>query len=261
MPERRRLRLECGYALSVIVVLPLLVLCSGCHGSNDAATTSTVRPSPSTTTKTDFGGEPLVVIPRRVSKACAAQKLIRPICPGLIPKTPHVAGMTLRVIQAKPSLKNRVCFAEFNLVVGGESPHNPERNRPSHSFFHVALAAGWFGSTSPFPFPQSEVTHRTGEHLRNGEMYDQRDRPISFGQRDWNGISGYLFLAPPEELGGLFGNHLVYYWESRGVNYIFSLHSWEPLTQAVATLHRLLDTIPSQQPPGHTPMGCYPLTP
>jgi hypothetical protein len=92
--------------------------------------------------------------------------------------------------------------------------------------------------------------------IEDGIMDTKRTPPVAFGRRRWNGIDGYLFLAPPEELGGLFGNHLVYYWEARGVDYVFSLHAWEPLTHTAATLHALINTISPTQPPRHTPPGC-----
>ncbi len=110
-------------------------------------------------------------------------------------------------------------------------------------------------TTLPVPFPISQITHQTGRPITDGLMFLNRLHPIAFGQRHWNGISGYLFLAPPEELGGDFGNHLVFFWESNGTNYVFSLHGWEPLTRAAATLHSLIDMIQPAQPRDSPPLA------
>jgi hypothetical protein len=198
----------------------------------------------------------LVPMPAAIGKSCRDLGLIRPICPTKLLATPQIAGLSLRVVNSILSFKRHVCYAEFNVLIGGESPLHPRQNQPSHTFFHIALAAGWFGSFSPFPFPVSLVTHPGGVAIHDGIMDTKRATPVAFGHRRWNGIDGYLFLAPPEALGGLFGNHLVYYWEARGADYVFSLHGWEPLTHAVATLHALINTIPPTQPPRHAPPGC-----
>ena len=197
-------------------------------------------------------------------QACRTREpFIAPICPGRLPKAKRVAGLSILLIGSPPQPKDHVCFSVFNIVYGGEHPTRPDLNRPVDAFFHVALAAGWFGGVSPFPFSPASVITRRVAFPKNGTMTDPSRRhpsdmvrPVLYGPRDWNGIHGYLFLAPPESLGGLYGNHLVYLWHANGADYIFSLHAWEPLAQAAMTLHSLINTIPSDQPHVHAPPGC-----
>lgn len=70
-------------------------------------------------------------------------------------------------------------------------------------------------------------------------MRESRDDPISFGLLDLGGKPALLFLAPPYPSGGYLGNHLVLVWEVQEGRHAISLHAWEPLTEAVATLRRM----------------------
>jgi hypothetical protein len=70
-------------------------------------------------------------------------------------------------------------------------------------------------------------------------MRDARDEPISFGLLDVGDTRALLFLAPPYPTGGYLGNHLVLVWKVPRGRRAVSLHAWEPLTEAAATLRRM----------------------
>ena len=42
------------------------------------------------------------------------------------------------------------------------------------------------------------------------------------------------------------GNHLIFRWREHGRTYALGLHAWEPLSEAVATLRAIVDSLPRQ---------------
>jgi hypothetical protein len=122
----------------------------------------------------------------------------------------------------------------FNLEHGGEWPGKPERNR-APATAHVVLVAGRIGAISPSGDPPCRRT----EALRDGVMRRTRRDVVCFGAARAGRRRGDLFLAPSYPLGGMIGNHLVFRWREAGRRYSLSLHAWEPLTEAAATLRRV----------------------
>jgi hypothetical protein len=59
-----------------------------------------------------------------------------------------------------------------------------------------------------------------------------------------SGLSGDLILAPSYPRGGMLGNHLVFRWGSKR-RYVVSLHAWEPLLEAEATLRAIVASTPA----------------
>lgn len=70
-------------------------------------------------------------------------------------------------------------------------------------------------------------------------MRRTRTEPISFGRVRWGDTRGLLFLAPPFLTGGYLGDHLAFVWRAGDTSWAVSLHAWEPLREAVATLRAM----------------------
>ena len=51
-------------------------------------------------------------------------------------------------------------------------------------------------------------------------------------------------LATPHLHGGVLGNHVVFRWRERGVDFLVTLHAWKPLLEAVATLRAVVTSTP-----------------
>jgi hypothetical protein len=75
-----------------------------------------------------------------------------------------------------------------------------------------------------------------------------RSTALSFGEVRFGTKGGVLVLAPSYPLGGMLGDHLIFYWKSGGVDYMVTLHSWEPFLQTVATLRALVISTAAARP-------------
>jgi hypothetical protein len=84
----------------------------------------------------------------------------------------------------------------------------------------------------PFAWPQGRP-----QPVANALLNANRKQPISLGWVRWAGHYGQLVLAPPLAFGGMAGDHVIFRFNVRGINYAVTLHSWAPLRRAVATLH------------------------
>ena len=110
----------------------------------------------------------------------------------------------------------------------------PDNDRPPR-FAHIGLLAGETERIAPWVEPWD----RRAVALRDGLMKRRRTEPISFGLATWGDTRGLLFLAPPFPTGGYLGNHLVFVWRAGATSWAVSLHAWEPLTEAAATLRAM----------------------
>jgi len=128
----------------------------------------------------------------------------------------------------------RFSLATFNLERGAEYRDAPERNRPPR-MAHLLVVGGHVERSAAGVF--DDLRHVA---LRDGLMRRARDRSLGFGTRWWSGHAGQLFLAPSYPRGGMLGNHLVFRWRTGRRTYVLSLHAWEPLTEAAATLRAVV---------------------
>jgi hypothetical protein len=62
--------------------------------------------------------------------------------------------------------------------------------------------------------------------------------PIPLGHPRWGGRQGVLVL------GDCFSNHLCFRLSQRGT-YQIDIHGWEPFTQTVLALHKIVSSLPS----------------
>ena len=128
----------------------------------------------------------------------------------------------------------------FSMESGGEYPWSPRLNRPPR-LAHVVVAVGDVAGLSPQAVPRGNRRER----LRDGVMRRERNAAISFGRVTWAGREGVLSLAPSFPTGGMLGNHLSFVWREQGLEYTLSLHAWEPLTEAAATLRTMVERLPA----------------
>jgi hypothetical protein len=127
----------------------------------------------------------------------------------------------------------------FDLERGGEDPRRPGRARLP-AVAHLTIVAGNVDGVAAFVQPLAE----RAVPLRAGLMRRKRTEALFFGRVRWGGKDGALFLAPPFLYGGQIGNHLCFRWRSNQTDFVISLHGWEPLPAAVATLQAVVESAP-----------------
>jgi len=160
---------------------------------------------------------------------CRSSRLLRPACPRRIPRIPGW--------NTYPSYGNPVT-GTFGIERGGEFPGKPELSRPP-AMLHLELSADRHGQVLAFPWPSGPSVH-----ARDGLVRMKREHPLLLGPVTWAGRHGSLALAPSYPRGGSQGNHLIFRWREGGATYFLGLHSWEPFTETVATLHRIVASLP-----------------
>jgi hypothetical protein len=171
----------------------------------------------------------MVSMPAALSARCRSSRLLRPACPGLIPR------VTGALTVSEPGYSNG--FAVFDLQYGAPKERRTRLNRPP-GVLHLTVVAGpkpsaLFGGMA---FPGSKSTAR----LENGLDVGTRRQPLIFGARRWGGHAGSLFLAPSYPFGGQIGGHLTFWWQRNGTGYVVSLHAWEPLTECARVLEAIV---------------------
>jgi hypothetical protein len=207
-----------------LVVLALALAACNTSGPNDR----TRRPVPRVTLGQ---AAPLVAVPRSQLEQCEKSALLRSACPRLVPRTeapylshlsrqPPGSGLTLDV---------------YDLERGGEDPRRPGNARPP-AFAHLTVLAGEVEQIAGFAQPLTG----TPVSLKTGLMRKERKQALFFGRVRWGGRMGSLFLAPPFIYGGQLGNHLCFRWRGQNTDYLISLHAWEPLSDAAATLRAIV---------------------
>jgi hypothetical protein len=203
-------------ALAVVLV----ALASGCGGAES-------EPRGPISTRAAVEPVDLVAMRAEAASACAGSGLSA-ACPRLVPKAPYDPRSPIykaRVFPGEPGAPET-----FTLQWGGES-RRPERNRPPR-MAHLVVTSGALGF---------EVV--PGD-LRTGLVRLERPHGLLLDRPTWAGKRGQLVLAPPYPLGGIEGNHLAFLWTEGAAKYRVSLHAWEPLPEAVATLQAVVEFVP-----------------
>jgi hypothetical protein len=161
---------------------------------------------------------------------CRKAALLRAACPRLVPRV-RAAYLNHLAVEGEGT---RFSLATFNLERGGEYPDAPEGNAPPR-MAHLIVVGGHVERAAAGVFDDLRPAA-----LRDGVMRRKRDRSLGFGTVEWAGRRGELFLAPSYPRGGMLGNHLVFRWRDWRREYVLSLHAWEPLTGAAATLKAIV---------------------
>jgi len=133
----------------------------------------------------------------------------------------------------------------FNVESLGSPTH--KRRRPS--FIHLVVYAGDLGgpegfqshahSAFPFDWPDLSSTGRLIDDLSP----HRGTEALGLGRYRFGDVEGDLVLAPP--IQAMDGDHLIFRWRSGRREYAVSLHAWEPLTEAAATLRAIVAAIPA----------------
>ena len=165
---------------------------------------------------------------------CRKTVLLRAACPRLVPRV-RAAYLNHLAVEAEGT---RLSLATFNLERGAEYPGVPERNAPPR-MAHLVVVGGHVERSAAGVFDDLRAAA-----LRDGLMRRKRERSLGFGTLRWAGRSGELLLAPSYPRGGMLGNHLVFRWRDGRREYALSLHAWEPLTEAAATLKAIVASTP-----------------
>lgn len=163
---------------------------------------------------------------------CRRTVLLRAACPRLVPRV-RAEYLNHLAVEGEGT---RLSLATFNLERGAQYPDQPERNRPPR-MAHLLVVGGHVERSAAGVF---DNLRRAA--LRDGLMRRKRTRSLDLGARRWAGRSGRLLLAPEFPNGGMHGNHLIFRWRDGGREYVLSLHGWEPLTEAAATLEAVVSS-------------------
>jgi hypothetical protein len=205
--------------------------------------------------------------PRAALEICRRLALIGPSCPRLVPIGPYAhakqppgyrgvaAGGAIALcaderLRGAPITSSDCRYQTWSLEVGapvglptdappglpGKRPGSG-RTRPPQYVHIVIYAARGPIEQKLFPFAWP---HDQAQSMSNRLLRPKRQRPISFGSVRWAGLNGHLVLAPPLLFGGEVGDHLIFHWKAAGIEHAFSLHSWTPLRETVATLKALV---------------------
>jgi hypothetical protein len=240
----------------LIALLLLVIATSACgarHTTNVARSAVAMRPTPPGAFAT-----------------CRRLPLIRSTCPRWVPigryaharRPPGYTGVAAGGAIALcadsrergiPITRNACSYETWILEVGAPAglpsdapPGLPGkrvglgRTRPPQ-YVHIIVYAARGSLAVKFPFTWP---HGPAPAISDSLLRASRKGPIFLGRRDWAGHRGTLILSPPLIFGGENGDHLIFRWHQAGVDHTVSLHSWAPLTEAVATLEAVVRSAP-----------------
>jgi hypothetical protein len=175
------------------------------------------------------GVELVALAPKKLAH-CRKSELLRPACPRLVPRV-RAAYLNHLAVEGRGT---RFSLATFNLERGARDPDVPERNAPPR-MAHLIVVGGHVERSAAGVFDDLRSAR-----LSNGLLRRTRNRSLGFGTLRWVGRTGALFLAPSYPRGGMHGDHLIFRWHEGRRDYALSLHAWEPLTEAAATLRAVV---------------------
>lgn len=221
---------------------------AGCAGTGGATSSQNSSRTQTKITNGRSAGISFVRMPNNIYMRCRESDRLRPVCPRRIPVVAFDGATSAHFcIKGRGTCLFGNLFDTFALQRGGENPRLPTAQAPP-GFLHIEIWAGHIpsgrsyqeGGTSPFLFrwPESGTTP-----VRDGLMSRRRSTALSFGQIKVGSLRGQLVLAPPTQSGGgLVGNHLLFRTREAGADYLVSLHAWEPLSESVTTLRKMIET-------------------
>jgi hypothetical protein len=134
-------------------------------------------------------------------RLCHASALLRPVCPRRVP----AAIYPRRGVYLAPHGAPGERYDRFELIAV------PRRGRPQH----VVLFASRYGLDRVFTSAPR----------------------VRLGRPTWGGLRGVLVVDSSRPVAG---EHVVFRWRSRGVDYALALAAWKPMRDAVATLRAIV---------------------
>lgn len=120
------------------------------------------------------------------------------------------------------------------------------------SFIHLVVYGGDLGGPKGFQaharsaFPFDWPAPSSARQLVDGLSPQRGTNAIAFGRYTFGDVEGELVLAPA--IQAMDGDHLIFRWRSDEREYAVSLHAWEPLTRAAATLRAIVAAVPAAHP-------------
>jgi hypothetical protein len=167
---------------------------------------------------------------------CKQSRILLRACPHLLP----------RMAQPSPHWDANLCLVgragcrgltwdDLSLVDAGYGARPPV-------WSHVLVWAGNLEHAFGFRFPRSRMPRTKIDGL----FAASRTRPIYVDTRTWGGREGILVLAPAFPVGGEQGDHLIFRWHGGTTDFAVSLHGWEPFSQTLAALRRMVLSIPRE---------------
>jgi hypothetical protein len=171
-------------------------------------------------------GVAMVRSPGWLSELCA-DRFTAAACPSIIPAPMSGAAAYVTFSEDTFEQAGRVNrrARDIGVIWGGEA-NDVRQNRPPR-LVHLDILGGV--GLAPLPPPVGRSEPRDGL-LRQGKV------PLDLGRPPWR-IAGHLML------GACFENHLCYRWTSGGKQYQLDLHAWEPLTETVAVLQAMVESV------------------
>lgn len=170
----------------------------------------------------------LMEMPPDALRKCRTLRAFGPACPTKVPK---VAARVRFYRALAPKPRFRVFSVEWNAPDPGLST----KNSPSR-VVHLAVHVGDPDTLVAFEWP-------TGENA-SGSLPDKRRKALLLARPQWSGKTGTLVLAPSYPYGGIDGDHLLFRWHERGLDYAVSLHAWKPLSETTAALRAIIASVP-----------------
>jgi hypothetical protein len=216
MRATRTVRRLCTTVVMVILGLPG---CSDTQGTQPVSTGFGMLPEPIA----------LVSTPRQVMKVCLGTAAVSEACPRLVPETEK----QYRTDAFSSQKGHWTFFAESS----GPYPGITRKNAPPR-FAHINVQAGDLSKAFPFLFR----FHGRPDGLPK-KIPRKRADPLYLGRFRWGERHGALVLAPSFPTGGIEGDHLIFGWVERDIDYAISVHAWKPLDQCAATLKSIVASI------------------
>lgn len=157
---------------------------------------------PAATERVQPPGRPVRLVTMRPidRRLCRASALLRPVCPRRVPAAFYPRRGAYLGPQGGPGER----YDRFELIAAPGA-------RPQH----FALFASRYGLDRVFASPPRR----------------------RLGRPHWGGLRGVLVLDASRPAAG---DHLVFRWRSRGIEYAFALAAWQPTRDAVATLRAVV---------------------
>jgi hypothetical protein len=190
--------------------------------------------------------------PTAALSACRRLAILVPGCPTIVPRAGYRnPGGPVRLYTVFVSPPSHGFPSSFSLQWRAPSSTNPRRNHPP-KFVHVVIYAA---SRSVTRFRHAFLTGwptRPAE-IADGDVAGLRRTGLALGYVRWNGRRGALALIPPYGYGGMQGEHLVFRWCGDGTDFALGLHAWEPFTETVVDLRRMVEALP---PGSSSRRGC-----
>jgi hypothetical protein len=171
--------------------------------------------------------------PAYVLAYCRRSKKLPLTCPKLLP----------RMSQPPPHWETSVCLAGRSGCLGLtwdvlDMVDAGYGNRPP-IWSHISIYAGNLKTAFRFAYPTNGVRPRP----LDGLFAKSRPKALFVGSYRWGGKVGTMVLAPSYPSGGEQGDHLIFRWKRDNIGFAIGLHAWEPLSQTMATLKTMIESI------------------